>query len=68
VDPQTDAHTQNIERLWGSSKCRNKKHRGTARQHLDNYLVELMWCQKHESPFIGILNCMFEHFPPRANY
>jgi len=68
VDPQTGAHTQNIKRLWGSYKWRNKKHRGTDRQNLDSYLVEFMWHQKHESSFIGILNCMSEHLPPRVNY
>lgn len=63
MDPQTGAHTQKIERFWGSSKWHNKKHRGTTSQHWDSYLVKFMWRQKLESPFIGILNCMPEHFP-----
>lgn len=42
VDPSTGTHTQTIERIWGSAKWRNKRHRGTARQHLDSYLSEFM--------------------------
>jgi len=45
-----------------------QKNRGTARQYLESYLVEFMWRQKYKNPFIGILNCMSEHFPPNVNY
>jgi len=40
---------------------------GKAHKHLNGYLVEFMWPQKHNNPFIGILkylNGMAEHFPP----
>lgn len=36
VDPTTGTHTQNIERMWGLAKFRNKRQRGTSRHHLDS--------------------------------
>jgi transposase-like protein len=27
VDPETGAHTQTVERMWGSAKWRNKRYR-----------------------------------------
>ena len=38
IDLKTGKHTQKIEKLWVSVKWRNKKHRGTARHHLESYL------------------------------
>ena len=43
MDPTSGCHTQTVERMWGSAKWRNKKHRGTARHHLDSYFSEFMW-------------------------
>lgn len=68
VDPQSGAHTQSIERLWGSAKWQNIKHRGTARHHLKSYLGEFMWRQNMKenqgSKFIEILKTIKTQFPP----
>ena len=45
VDPQTGAHTQNIENLWKNTKQRNKRHHGTHHMMLENYLCKWMWQQ-----------------------
>lgn len=66
IDPTTGAHTQKIERLWGSAKWRNKKHRGTARHHLNSYLAEFMWRRKHAGKdlFVSVLTAIGEYWPP----
>lgn len=66
VDPTTGAHTQKIERLWGSAKWRNKRHHGTARHHLDSYLVEFLWRRLHvdEDLFLCALKAISEFWPP----
>ena len=57
VDPETGTHTQNVERMWGSVKWRNKKHRGTSRHHIDSYLGEFMW-RKHVAG--NVFKCLLE--------
>lgn len=66
VDPDTGANTQTVERLWGSAKWRNKRHRGTARHHLESYLVEFMW-RKHfagEDVFEALLEAIAASWAP----
>jgi len=62
VDPVTGAHTQNVERLWGSAKWGNKRRRGTQRDFLSSYLSEFMWRTKlnGRDPFDAILNDIVE--------
>lgn len=66
VDPVSKVHTQNIERLWGSAKWRNKCHRGTTRKHLESYLAEFEWrhCTKQEH-FSAILEAIKNFSPPK---
>ena len=46
VDPVTLVHTQTVERMWGSAKWRNKKHRGRKLfrkllyHHLESYFLD----------------------------
>ena len=49
VDPETGAHTQNIENLWKCAKMRNKREHGTARQMLDPYLCDFLWRHRHKN-------------------
>ena len=67
IDPETAANTQKVERLWGSAKWRNKKHRGTARHHLESYLAEFMCRQeaKQENFFDWILKTISNIWPPK---
>lgn len=70
VDPSTHAHTQGIERLWGSAKWRNKRHRGTARHHLESYLAEFMWRNTYhnEDKFKVLLNSIANHWSPQIDF
>ena len=65
VDPKTKVHTQNIERLWGKLKTRNKRERGTRAKMLDGYLFEFAWRQQLQGrdPFDAILEAMREGWP-----
>jgi len=66
VDLDTGAHTQNIERLWGSAKWGNKKRRGTNRNFLESYLAEFMWRTRfrEQDAFETILKDISEFWPP----
>uniref|UniRef100_A0A7E4V154 DDE_Tnp_IS1595 domain-containing protein n=1 Tax=Panagrellus redivivus TaxID=6233 RepID=A0A7E4V154_PANRE len=69
VDPDTGVHTQKVERMWGSAKWRNKRHRGTARHHLECYLAEFAW-RKHvagEDVFKAVLQEIQAFMPPVVN-
>uniref|UniRef100_A0A0N5BLZ0 DDE_Tnp_IS1595 domain-containing protein n=1 Tax=Strongyloides papillosus TaxID=174720 RepID=A0A0N5BLZ0_STREA len=56
VDPETGAHTQNIERVWRSVKERNKRQCGTRRSMLESYMFEFSWRKRNkENAFKQIL-------------
>lgn len=67
VDPTSGAHTQNVERMWGSAKCRNKRQRGTHRIMIDSYMAEYMWrCINRDScHFEAILDDIAGFSPPQ---
>ncbi|GFR26425.1 DDE_Tnp_IS1595 domain-containing protein [Trichonephila clavata] len=58
VDPDTGVHTQHVERMWGS-----------ARHHLDSYLIEFIWRQAQavnsEDGFQSVLKAIAKRFPPK---
>lgn len=68
IDPETGASTQKVERMWGSAKWRNKRHRGTATHHLESYLCEFMFRQEMKSAgedcYEAILHKIAQYWPP----
>uniref|UniRef100_A0A0N5B7R5 DDE_Tnp_IS1595 domain-containing protein n=1 Tax=Strongyloides papillosus TaxID=174720 RepID=A0A0N5B7R5_STREA len=68
VDPESGAHTQTVERMWGSAKWRNKKQRGTDRNMLDSYLAEFIWRKNNRKNdlFIKALQDIAAFWPPEV--
>ena len=67
IDPSTGAHTQTVERLWGSAKERNKRQRGKKRELLDSYMQEFMLRQevwRGGDLFEFMLNAIADNWPP----
>uniref|UniRef100_A0A0K0EUJ5 DDE_Tnp_IS1595 domain-containing protein n=1 Tax=Strongyloides venezuelensis TaxID=75913 RepID=A0A0K0EUJ5_STRVS len=66
MDPESGAHTQTVERMLGSAKWRNKKHRGTNRYMLDSYLAEFIWRKNNRENdlFIKALQDIAALWPP----
>lgn len=60
MDPNSEIHTQNVERMWG--KWGNKKRKGTNRNIVDSYMAEFMWRSKlnNSDPFDTILKDVAE--------
>lgn len=68
VNPETGAHTQNIESLWNKAKRRNRKQAGTHRSLLDSYMCEFMWrcrcVRQNLNPFDAIMQDIAAFWPP----
>ena len=66
VDPNTQAHTQTVERMWRTAKQRNKRQNGTHRHMLDSYLCEFIWRMRYrvDDLFETIVAHIVEFWPP----
>ena len=51
VDPNTGAHTQTVERIWGGVKAMMRKQRSMNSLMFETYLQEAMWRKKFDTPF-----------------
>lgn len=64
-------HTQTVERMWGTAQWRNKRHRGTKRDFMENYLAEFMTRQDMKAqavdPFDSMLEKIAAQWPPAEN-
>ena len=49
----------------GIAKIRNKKQHGTARHHLDSYMIEFLWRSGTEIPYNAILLDIANAFPSK---
>lgn len=66
VDLDTDAHTQNIERLWWNVRS-NIPRFGRWENHFDGYLAECQFRMKysnHTDRFHHFFKCMAQVYPP----
>ncbi|XP_066917944.1 uncharacterized protein [Clytia hemisphaerica] len=65
VDPQTGAHTQNIESYWNRFKLKIKAMKGIRRVDLQSYMDEFMWRDWYglDQPFDNIIACINIDYP-----
>ena len=54
IDPNTGAHTQNVERMWRDLKFVKKKYNGFHREEIDSHLAEFLWRKNKK---VNIKNC-----------
>lgn len=68
VDPDTGAHTQNIESLWGKLKAKKRRQSGVHRQLFDSYLCEFLWrhANRNDDLFECIMRDIKEFCPPKV--
>ncbi|CAI4221049.1 unnamed protein product [Auanema sp. JU1783] len=68
VDPESGAHTNNIEGLWNVAKSKFKKMWGVHTKMLDSYLCEFMWRKRNQNK--DLFDVIFDdinHFMLRDN-
>jgi hypothetical protein len=64
VDPNTGAHTQNVENMWCRAKKRNKIENGTATDMIDSYLCEFIWRERYgDNAFANIISHIGDFYP-----
>ena len=65
VDPDSGAHTNTIEGLWGLAKRKLKSMCGTLYQHIPSYLDEFTWFRNFagDRAFDQLLDDIAEQFP-----
>ena len=65
MDPDSGAHTNTIEGLWGLAKKKLKSMCGTLYQHIPRYLDEFTWFRNFagDRAFDQLLDDIAEQFP-----
>ena len=64
VDPETHAHTQNIENMWMCMKRRKKQQMGQHNTLLLTHLAEFMWHRKFaDRPLENLVRCIRDLYP-----
>ena len=61
VDPNTGAHTQTVERMWGGVKAMMRKQRSMNSLLFETYLQEAMWRKKFDTPFCDAFQSIISH-------
>lgn len=68
IDPDSGAHTNTVERMWGVAKSSFRRRFGNHSQLLDSYLCEFMWRKRlpqQANVFEEILKDIAAFWPPQ---
>ncbi|XP_071633117.1 uncharacterized protein [Temnothorax longispinosus] len=68
VDPDTGAHTQNIERVWREVRANIPRY-GTRSSHLVGYLAEIFFKRRYKfsDKIVVFFEAIGKFFPPKEN-
>jgi len=65
IDPETGAHTQTIESLWGALKRFLRSKGRNIGPHLEEYIAEFLYRRKHDGCiFEAIVSVIARYYPP----